>query len=335
MSWWCRLLLWVTQNDIVNQSVVDNPLFIKEARRVKRWHSLSSYRDQMCLIMPQTVALVALIWVGGLAGACLYGKSYFWTLWVSGQLVTHGYRVLQVIDETTSTIVKTVVIFSVILPYVFDLAYLKVNLRCINVSQQRDYWDLMRVSLLGEDRIASAIIQSNVMRGWRYAVFVMGIRVAVILMVFMTYIFVNTILLLEFSLLNSNVSTGQVVIIMAIVIFLILEPLWRMRVAVALSAVVALYTRRTTIEILSGFGSMVGIWLMLPLLLYGIVNMLRGIESRILEYPFVILTIGRDLVMGINLAVGVILALMMIYFYYIVVGRGLRWWLCRSLLYIN
>ena len=203
-----------------------------------------------------------------------------------------------------------------------DTVSMSSALGSINGEIASGRWDLLQLTLLTVPQIVAAKHGTAQVRAWRLMVLIIGMRVAVALMIVLSY------LLILFRDTGSSFRTpgqtltsiiGQLVLITLGILY-ILEPWWRMRTVTALGVAISARTRQPISAVLAAAGMVFALWL-----LQGFVAVVIAFGVGLIIVPLTLLEVSANQVVICSPLLLLALAIATVYgFYSIVQTWGLR-----------
>ncbi len=218
-----------------------NPLFALEARHV-RWGDSGAALSRR-----------SGVWIS--VGAAVVVIPFL--LWMALDLSRYG--TLSVITDSGMNYVTWALVIGLLLGLLVDCAGIAVAVGGISDELITGRWDLLRLTLLRVERLIAAKHGTAQLRAWRLMALVVGVRVgAVALLVFM---YTSPIFLTVPIYLDPLEVLFGYLLIGALSLIYIVEPLWRLRALTAVGLAVSSRMQSSSTTILSAAGYVIALWI--------------------------------------------------------------------------
>ncbi len=218
-----------------------NPLFALEARHT-RWGESGV-----------TLARRSGIWIG--VGALVVVMPF--VIWMALELPRTG--TLSLIYQSGTDYVAWALAIGLLLGLLVDCGSIAVSIGSINGEMLTGRWDLLRLTLLRIERLIAAKHGTAQLRAWRLMALVVGVRVgAVALLIFL---YSSPVFLAAPIFIDPLEVTFGYVLIIALSLIFIAEPLWRMRALTAVGLVISSRMHSSITTILMAASYVFALWI--------------------------------------------------------------------------
>lgn len=218
-----------------------NPLFALESRHIRWGESGNSLAHRSGL------------WIG--VGAAVIVIPFL--IWMALDLRRYG--TLSVVYNAGTDYVVWALVIGFLLGLLVDCGSIAVSVGSINSELLTGRWDLLRLTLLRIERMILAKHGTAQIRAWRLMALVVGVRVgAVALLVFL---YTSPIFISVPIYVDPLEALFGYLIIGALSLIFIVEPLWRMRALTAVGLVISSRMHSSMATILMAAGYVFALWI--------------------------------------------------------------------------
>lgn len=289
-----------------------HPIFVRDARRVHWGVSPDDLRRYSWRIALITQVVMLLVWL--LLIALLFFSTPPYMRGSETFLFVTSFNAAGLLMAVT-----------VLAGLVLDFASMQAAVHSISGEVNARRWDLLRLTALHVQGIASAKYAVAQLRVWRMMVIMVSARVAAIWIMLLIYFVLPPLMLGSYAFdhlaaffaapLENTVLLGIGVLT---AIIYVLEPYWRMKAMTAMGMMVSTYELNTALAMLAGVGIIFAVWLLQLIIAASLIFGLGLLATLFF------ISSSALLVLGYLLLSAVVIGLTIYGFYSIVSRWGLR-----------